>query len=484
MIVWALGLGLAAGAQHLTFPWNEIEVVTVGYYNYLMEATGIDKDMDSVMLLNRMVDLNGLAYEGDTYTLALRCHVSDSTAIYGVALGLQHSYDYDNSSTYNWVLRETYSPETRPRPARSTPPAEGSIQASIIVPVQTSGSVLYRKARTAAFHNPYTSLKFFDTRSWLPGNIDESGYLRNRTNYYEKMIEFYFDTPVVVKDTFYIGITCRQNRNFYYRIGSIEGWDLNSSPMTMVMGVGDRWIVLEGEQRLFNYPEMTRIGGYVHNEMNHGWPLLFPIREPFDYGQDPMPTCYQMVRDFHFLRLRLGYPVLTWDSLSLQPEYVLQYVRADLPWDSAKTIAGVHRPYTVIDEFDTTVYYKARMRTGCFHSCPVHDTVIPGRWSEEILFYTGRNAPVPAGLSNIRHGEEAFALSPNPADGMVTLTAAANRHCAEIVVRDAAGREVLKQELPAGTDAARLDLSACPKGVYFVTFTTSDASETQRLLLY
>jgi len=87
-------------------------------------------------------------------------------------------------------------------------------------------------------------------------------------------------------------------------------------------------------------------------------------------------------------------------------------------------------------------------------------------------------------LSNIRHGEEAFALSPNPADGMVTLMAAANRHGAEIVVRDAAGREVLKQELPAGTGAAGLDLSACPKGVYFVTFTTSDASETQRLLLY
>ena len=52
-----------------------------------------------------------------------------------------------------------------------------------------------------------------------------------------------------------------------------------------------------------------------------------------------------------------------------------------------------------------------------------------------------------------------------------------------IILRDAAGHEVLKMKVEKGQKAVELDLAALPKGTYFVTLATPQASATQRLVL-
>ena len=52
-----------------------------------------------------------------------------------------------------------------------------------------------------------------------------------------------------------------------------------------------------------------------------------------------------------------------------------------------------------------------------------------------------------------------------------------------LTLRDAAGHEVLRRALPAGTDSVDLDLSHLPAGAYFVTLSTPASSATQRLVV-
>ena len=54
--------------------------------------------------------------------------------------------------------------------------------------------------------------------------------------------------------------------------------------------------------------------------------------------------------------------------------------------------------------------------------------------------------------------------------------------CAVVGV-DAAGREVLRRELPAGTRRATLEVSGLPVGTYFVTLTTAAGTGTRRLVI-
>ena len=92
---------------------------------------------------------------------------------------------------------------------------------------------------------------------------------------------------------------------------------------------------------------------------------------------------------------------------------------------------------------------------------------------------------VPAtGIASVKGGGAAFAVSPNPAHGevSVTLTEASERG-AELRLHDAAGREVLRRELSAGTRRATLEVSGLPAGTYFVTLTTAVGTGTRRLVI-
>ena len=92
---------------------------------------------------------------------------------------------------------------------------------------------------------------------------------------------------------------------------------------------------------------------------------------------------------------------------------------------------------------------------------------------------------VPAtGIASVKGGGAAFAVSPNPAHGEVAVTLAeASERGAELRLHDAAGREVLRRELSAGTRRATLEVSGLPAGTYFVTLTTAAGTGTRRLVI-
>ena len=77
-----------------------------------------------------------------------------------------------------------------------------------------------------------------------------------------------------------------------------------------------------------------------------------------------------------------------------------------------------------------------------------------------------------------------FQLLPNPASGSVRCVIKGNPFPGGVLsVADASGREMLHRELPPLTTIHTIMLTSYPKGVYFVTLTTTEGISTQKLIV-
>lgn len=157
------------------------------------------------------------------------------------------------------------------------------------------------------------------------------------------------------------------------------------------------------------------------------------------------------------------YAVLEWDmegdscQLSVAPY--------GEPVDSGLVVDLTGRSYTAAG-LDSGVYYAARLRTQCHHSCHIHDdTVVWSQWGEPAMFYLGSEEPDTTGVG-IRRAEAPVELcvTPNPTDGRLTVRCETVMTAVELY--DMQGRAVLKAK-GSGTEAM-LDLSALPKGTYVI----------------
>jgi hypothetical protein len=78
----------------------------------------------------------------------------------------------------------------------------------------------------------------------------------------------------------------------------------------------------------------------------------------------------------------------------------------------------------------------------------------------------------------------AFALTPNPAHGKVTVTLGeVAKEGTVLRVQDAAGREVLRQTLRRGARRVDIALAELPAGTYFVTLATAEGSSVRKLVV-
>ena len=89
-----------------------------------------------------------------------------------------------------------------------------------------------------------------------------------------------------------------------------------------------------------------------------------------------------------------------------------------------------------------------------------------------------------AGIGGAAMAGGQFRLVPNPATEEVRcLTAGEGFDGGVLKVVDAAGREVLRRELPRQTQACTFRVADYPSGTYFVTLTTAKGTSTQKLVV-
>ena len=267
--------------------------------------------------------------------------------------------------------------------------------------------------------------------------------------------EYYFSRPHVLSGTIYIG--SRLCRGYI-----VQGPGMLLNPRCSAI---DR----TGSQRWVSFPSQDSISTGISTGMASYWGGYFPIIQPERIGCE--------AAEAEVVERGDDYAVLEWamggDSCQLS---VAPY---DMPVDSGLVVDLTATSYTATG-LDTGVYYAARLRTQCHHSCHIHaDTVVWSDWGAPTMFYLGSEEPDTTGIG-IRRVEAPveFSVTPNPARGLATVRCAAGLQTVELL--GVKGDVLLRREA-AGSEGCVLDLTGLAKGIYIVRITTSRGTAAQKL---
>jgi hypothetical protein len=196
------------------------------------------------------------------------------------------------------------------------------------------------------------------------------------------------------------------------------------------------------------------------------------------------------VENFRLTDYVEGKPLFDWSTRSGQRPFQVAYGPADADPDSYTVLSATARPYLLsARDLDPAVVYAARCRGRCHHTCVVHDTIFWGEWSDTVQFCTGAVGIVPMEENGI-----AFTLSPNPARDEVTVAVGEGMALpCTVVLRDEAGRELLRRRVNTSPPAARypskegtlltFSTQGLAAGLYLVTLETPKGSSIQKLVV-
>ena len=166
---------------------------------------------------------------------------------------------------------------------------------------------------------------------------------------------------------------------------------------------------------------------------------------------------------------------LAWDTVPGQMDFQL-YVRRD---DTAALyLRPTSNPYDLTGLADS-ILYTVMLRAQCQHLCPLHDTLLWGRWGHPVQFTL--ESPDSSDVG-VQEANEVLRVTvvPNPAHGTVTVvTEGLAMTNATITVTDVAGRTVAS--VPLVADRQQVDIAALPAGLYFVTIATPKGSSSTKL---
>ena len=323
---------------------------------------------------------------------------------------------------------------------------------------------------TAASYRPIDHYMAFDHDT---SNITANNCLRMDT--VVPVYSFYFDNPIPVSDTVYLGMYITDG----IPRGGIRYGDVYCNYLCNCSG-----------EHTYNIPsaewDVDDTGAlHLHYLYRYGEVLecIFPIYSMPDTDSFGCPE----VEGFGFAGMMAGSPTFTWTPAAEHRLYQLAYGPYDAPLDSLQVVETDNYFLELSDpSLSRDIYYQARLRAKCHHACPVHDTVIWTAWTDPVYFYTGDNMPdtthhhgEPEGIAEV-NGPVHFALAPNPAHGSVTLTLEGMPVAGTVLtIHDGAGREVLHRTLHERV--TRIATKGLAAGLYTVTVSTPQGMGTHRL---
>ena len=406
----------------------------------------------------------------------LRFETTTPRTIYGVAASLYYSYHVDEDGQGHWA----YYSSTSNGKLEMTEVVGGPQTLSIfqLLDTQFVAMVVQKEANgyvrmDSAAYRQCDTKRFFDI-----GLIGTSS-----PHFYLGMVEIYFENPVEVHDTFYVGMVPKQHRvstSNKLPIGSITK-STGATGQIVFPEVPPRWLSIDKYGTIIRTPYMLtpRYGNSV-------LPVLFPIVAPMEADS----VDHSSVQGLTVGRSRYGFPRLEWEDDYLQTGFEIEVTEMDSSFDSAIRITTGRSPYVLRMVNDSTIYYKARVRA-MYHPCceAYNHTEQIGPWSDSVVFYTGVLPPGTAtgdtdsvGIPCLANASTLFTLTPNPARGEVTVRVA-EPLTGVLTVADASGREVLSREYKGEATPVTLDITALPSGVYFVTLRTEKYTATRKLVV-
>ena len=304
------------------------------------------------------------------------------------------------------------------------------------------------------------------------------------THYYLPILEYYFDQPIYVTDSFYVGTTTRNNAR-----GLGDAWTMALSPVTEgVSDCGNENIYYNGDGAMCQPVNLTHKGiGYAGRAFLYQTGQWWWARGPVDHRVGPL----------------LVYPIVEVDTTLPPPDFCdslrnVQVVTTDstaiVTWDNFPNYSSVFIKYGygstatwhTVDVTGNTSYTLTNLEPGHRYGvtmkaeCEISKKQTP--WTETIYFYTA-----PDTTTGIEEGPQRPAslladqtfLLPNPAHNNTTVSSFFNLKRIEIL--DAHGVLVFSE--PVHGHRVTLSLDWLRPGTYIVAIHTHDGTTHKKLIV-
>ncbi len=316
---------------------------------------------------------------------------------------------------------------------------------------------------------------------------------------YVPIREFYFDKPVTVYDSFYVGHTT--NSNMYPSLGCGDhiihqdsnrfmSWNLGYDPQALC-NTSDTACDRPGphlyKYRYFIYDYLYDIQtpydtiypcdtNWVDSRWRwastHFFMLDFPIVEIDSsfYDGPPQYEC-PAVENLHIGHQEAGSVVLLWSSHPNQLRWEVSYGPQGTPPDSG-TVQIAAIPAIMIAGLDSSTHYSAYIRAVC-----MHDSLVYSDWSEPLdicICDTGGTSAIETPLL-----EQLTYLMPNPATWQVQVLSSYGM--TRVEAYNLQGKRMADVNVKGlGTI---LDVSDWPAGMYVVVIHTPAGNATKKLVV-
>lgn len=296
---------------------------------------------------------------------------------------------------------------------------------------------------------------------------------------FDTILEFYFDRPQYVYDTFYAGETYpfAYNERYYSKGPNKEhGFMISRSASTGLISFSETG----GGQPDFALMSLPIIA-------NPNAPIcdgtLLPCPAP------PAPTLLDCTPDD-------GSAVLLMPTGYGQVHLQLAYGTDTLTPEN-NTLIDFPSELEFLSHLDTGVCYHAWLRRECRHQCPLHDTLYWGDWSDPLSFIlsngfvpqdstvtdstvTDSTGTDPESILRLIETDEGLQVYPNPTrDELCVQSVSSPLQAIEIF--DPQGKVVLKRS-PIDSLRYTLDLRTLPTGTYILRATTVEGSHLRSIV--
>ena len=306
----------------------------------------------------------------------------------------------------------------------------------------------------------------------------------NLTKYYITIpfIESYFDHPILVKDSFYIGGSA-------YSYNRFAPHDSNTTVLVYdaflaganngLQQVGIDTCKLIRTKYIWRYHEVPSYWPYTpyqwyRTDATGITPQIYPIYEEM---------C-PVVEGVHVEHSQSDEVTVAWNAHGSHTVWMVTYGPLGMPRDSFAVVACL-QPSITITGLDSTMIYDISVQAQCdYHVSdlePLDADVLNNRDTTFVseqgkhLYLRGGNL---VSINDVTP-DDGITLRPNPADRQVTVSA--TMPIKHVEVYDLAGRLVEALQ-PNGT-TLQLDLKSYPTGTYLVKVTTANGTTTKKLVV-
>ena len=296
--------------------------------------------------------------------------------------------------------------------------------------------------------------------------------------HYYRVFDMYFDEPVTVYDSFYVGGTQRMllgnsNRGTSYFCYTLVFMD--TTTMVPIYNSSILWKIYSYESHGGNCTP-----NQWHWTQTSQWMMVLPIIEVVDTSFANAPTCPRVSGLF----ARGNYTdtvKVQWDYDSLHQEFELSYGRDGTRPDEGTVVTLMDNKWVFTDTAYSDTPMVAYVRTVCRE----YDTLRRSGWSSPVYFRLHCERPDTTHHEGISVPDEKGDLSrfvqlmPNPAAGRTTVLSSYG--IVRVEVYDVRGERVLDQAAHGTT--ASFDVTGWQAGAYVVLVRTPAGTIAKRLIV-